>query len=178
MTAFVNTISARTEQVDTAEKAQLFESIERLTKWLERNDYRGYDTFDGLNANLRPVHLRKQVSADGAAAGRAPIPLEPSPGPWHQEELLHEGHGLSGQGIHAPAGGHGRSGMAAENGVRAPMARSRTSRPVTPAPAGEITSIISRGPSIYQRVYPPSCGPRSSDTRFWMPMITSGANGT
>ncbi len=28
----------------------------RLSEWLEKNDYRGYDTFDGLNAKyLRPL---------------------------------------------------------------------------------------------------------------------------
>jgi hypothetical protein len=39
-----------------AVKNELFESICRLTNWLEKNDYRGYDTFDGLNAKyLRPL---------------------------------------------------------------------------------------------------------------------------
>jgi polysaccharide biosynthesis protein VpsJ len=39
----------------TASKALIFESIERLSRWLEENDYRGYDTFDGLSARfLRP----------------------------------------------------------------------------------------------------------------------------
>ncbi len=32
-------------------------AIERLCQWLERNDYRGYDTFDGLNAAVRPLTL-------------------------------------------------------------------------------------------------------------------------
>ena len=37
-------------------KGQLYESIGRLSDWLERNDYRGYDTFDGLNARwIRPL---------------------------------------------------------------------------------------------------------------------------
>lgn len=37
-------------------KDRLFGSIERLTHWLEANDYRGYDTFDGLNARfIRPL---------------------------------------------------------------------------------------------------------------------------
>jgi hypothetical protein len=31
-------------------KGQICESIKRLSSWLERNEYRGYDTFDGLNA--------------------------------------------------------------------------------------------------------------------------------
>jgi polysaccharide biosynthesis protein VpsJ len=37
-------------------KVQILESIERLSGWLEQNDYQGYDTFDGLNAKyLRPL---------------------------------------------------------------------------------------------------------------------------
>ena len=31
-------------------KDQIAESLGRLSGWLEKNDYRGYDTFDGLNA--------------------------------------------------------------------------------------------------------------------------------
>lgn len=31
-------------------KNRIFESISRLSGWLEKNDYRGYDTFDGLSA--------------------------------------------------------------------------------------------------------------------------------
>src|ERR1700683_871787 len=37
-------------------RARIFESIERLVGWLEENDYRGYDTFDGLSARfVRPL---------------------------------------------------------------------------------------------------------------------------
>lgn len=36
-------------------RGQLYESIARLFRWLEENDYRGYDTFDGLSAFLRPL---------------------------------------------------------------------------------------------------------------------------
>jgi rhamnogalacturonyl hydrolase YesR len=39
-----------------AVKGMVYESIERLSHWLEDNDYRGYDTFDGLSARfLRPL---------------------------------------------------------------------------------------------------------------------------
>src|SRR5438552_2563665 len=31
-------------------KQQILESILGLSDWLDKNDYRGYDTFDGLNA--------------------------------------------------------------------------------------------------------------------------------
>src|SRR5271156_5489377 len=37
-------------------KTRIFESIERLVGWLEENEYRGYDTFDGLSARfVRPL---------------------------------------------------------------------------------------------------------------------------
>lgn len=37
-------------------KAAVDESIRRLSDWLEEHDYRGYDTFDGLNARfVRPL---------------------------------------------------------------------------------------------------------------------------
>src|SRR5271154_1187478 len=40
---------------NSAAKARIWESIVRLNGWLEKNDYRGYDTFDGLSAKfVRP----------------------------------------------------------------------------------------------------------------------------
>ena len=40
---------------------QVYESIGRLSEWLERNDYAGYDTFDGLSARfLRPLTFEKK----------------------------------------------------------------------------------------------------------------------
>jgi hypothetical protein len=61
-------------------KENIFESISRLTGWLERNDYRGYDTFDGLNARyLRPLtfetNLLRTVLQQGVR--RFPINLRP-----------------------------------------------------------------------------------------------------
>ena len=58
----------------------LYEPILRLCDWLERNDYQGYDTFDGLSARyLRPLtlettHLRT-VLLQGVR--RFPINLRP-----------------------------------------------------------------------------------------------------
>ena len=40
----------------TALKATIYNSIGQLSRWLEKNEYRGYDTFDGLNARfIRPL---------------------------------------------------------------------------------------------------------------------------
>ena len=46
----------RMKSQNVVAKARLSESIGRLSAWLEENDYRGYDTFDGLNAKfVRPL---------------------------------------------------------------------------------------------------------------------------
>lgn len=43
-------------------KDRIFESISRLSDWLERNDYRGFDTFDGLSAKyLRPLTFETKL---------------------------------------------------------------------------------------------------------------------
>jgi hypothetical protein len=43
-------------------KEAIAESIARLSGWLERNDYKGYDTFDGLNARfVRPLTFETKL---------------------------------------------------------------------------------------------------------------------
>jgi polysaccharide biosynthesis protein VpsJ len=54
MTASVGE-EAKSLQKNEILKGQLYESIGRLFEWLEKNDYRGYDTFDGLGSFLRPL---------------------------------------------------------------------------------------------------------------------------
>ena len=79
-------------------KDRVFESIGRLNRWLEKNDYRGYDTFDGLNARYRaPTHLRNELPAHGAATRGAPVSAQSAPAAWDSQESLHQGHGLSRQ---------------------------------------------------------------------------------
>src|SRR5713226_6961348 len=47
---------------NAALKTTIYESIVRLSQWLEENDYRGYDTFDGLNARiLRPFTFETKL---------------------------------------------------------------------------------------------------------------------
>ena len=61
-------------------KDQLYESIKRLTAWLERNRYRGYDTFDGLNATLlRPLTFDSKFLRTVLQQGvrRFPINIRP-----------------------------------------------------------------------------------------------------
>lgn len=61
-------------------KDQIFESISRLFGWLERNDYQGYDTFDGLSAKyVRPLTFETKALRTVLLQGvrRFPINLRP-----------------------------------------------------------------------------------------------------
>src|SRR5450432_4068218 len=65
---------------NVAVKSQIFESIERLSDWLEKNDYQGYDTFDGLNARfVRPLTFETKLLRTVLQQGvrRFPINLRP-----------------------------------------------------------------------------------------------------
>lgn len=64
----------------SAGKAQILSSITGLDEWLEKNDYRGYDTFDGLNARFaRPftfeTNFLRTVLQQGVR--RFPLNLRP-----------------------------------------------------------------------------------------------------
>jgi rhamnogalacturonyl hydrolase YesR len=61
-------------------RAAIFSSIERLSRWLEENDYRGYDTFDGLNARfVRPLTFETRFLRTVLQQGvrRFPLNLRP-----------------------------------------------------------------------------------------------------
>src|SRR6476620_8358302 len=61
-------------------KGRILESIERLYSWLERNEYRGYDTFDGLNSRfLRPLTFETNFLRTVLQQGvrRFPVNLRP-----------------------------------------------------------------------------------------------------
>ncbi|MFZ0882725.1 MAG: hypothetical protein WAN14_04965 [Candidatus Acidiferrales bacterium] len=61
-------------------KDQIAESLGRLSGWLEKNDYRGYDTFDGLNAKyVRPLTFETNFLRTVLQQGvrRFPINLRP-----------------------------------------------------------------------------------------------------
>lgn len=64
----------------THSKDQIGKSILRLTDWLEKNDYCGYDTFDGLNSKLlRPLTFESNFlrTVLQQAIRRFPINLRP-----------------------------------------------------------------------------------------------------
>jgi rhamnogalacturonyl hydrolase YesR len=61
-------------------KPKVQASIERLSGWLEANDYRGYDTFDGLNARfVRPLTFETKLLRTVLQQGvrRFPLNLRP-----------------------------------------------------------------------------------------------------
>jgi hypothetical protein len=60
-------------------KQRLLASIGRLNEWLVKNDYRGYDTFDGLSAFVRPLTFERNFLRTLLQQGvrRFPINLRP-----------------------------------------------------------------------------------------------------
>jgi polysaccharide biosynthesis protein VpsJ len=77
--AFVGENSGLTTDSDLTKK-QIAESIGLLSDWLEKNDYRGYDTFDGLNAKyLRPLTFENSILRMVLQQGvrRFPLNLRP-----------------------------------------------------------------------------------------------------
>jgi rhamnogalacturonyl hydrolase YesR len=79
-------IASRAEQMverkqnQSAEKEQLFVSILKLSNWLEKNDYRAYDTFDGLNSRLlRPFTFETKLlrTVLQQAVRRFPLNIRP-----------------------------------------------------------------------------------------------------
>jgi rhamnogalacturonyl hydrolase YesR len=61
-------------------KAAIYKSIEQVYQWLEANDYRGYDTFDGLNARfVRPFTFETRFGRTVLQQGvrRFPLNLRP-----------------------------------------------------------------------------------------------------
>src|SRR5713226_4567324 len=61
-------------------KSQIHDSILSLSGWLEKNGYRGYDTFDGLNARfVRPLTFENKFLRTVLQQGvrRFPLNLRP-----------------------------------------------------------------------------------------------------
>ena len=76
-------------------KTQIHESILRLFGWLEENDYRGYDTFDGLSARFaRPLTFENKYLLTVLQQGvrRFPLNLRPLLG-------VEKGHSTKGMGF-------------------------------------------------------------------------------
>jgi len=70
-------------QMEHPTKQRLADSIRRLVTWLERNDWKGYDTFDGLNSPLlRPFTFETKLLRTVLQQGirRFPFNLRPAVG--------------------------------------------------------------------------------------------------
>ncbi len=65
---------------NSMDKTEILDSIAQLSHWLEKNQYRGYDTFDGLSARyLRPFTFEKKLLRQvlQQAVRRFPINVRP-----------------------------------------------------------------------------------------------------
>ena len=88
-------VGEKLEGKDTIVTQQLWESIRRLSRWLEKNDYRGYDTFDGLSARfLRLLTFETKLLRTVLLQGvrRFPINTRPLLG-------IHKHHSTKGMGF-------------------------------------------------------------------------------
>jgi hypothetical protein len=78
-TASVGKLGKSAASTNTA-KAKIYDAIEQLSRWLEQHDYRGYDTFDGLNARfVRPLTFETKLLRTVLQQGvrRFPFNLRP-----------------------------------------------------------------------------------------------------
>jgi hypothetical protein len=111
-----------------ASKALIYESIGRLSGWLEEHDYRGYDTFDGLSARfLRPFTFNTKVLRIvlQQSVRRLPVNLRPVLGITREHSS--KGMGFHSARLHAPAQNDGRPGMGRQGRDGAASGSSRIS---------------------------------------------------
>ena len=79
MTAFAGEFEEGTNSASEV-GADIYDSFRRLFDWLEKNQYRGYDTFDGLSAKyLRPLTFENQylLIALQQSVRRFPLNMRP-----------------------------------------------------------------------------------------------------
>jgi hypothetical protein len=60
-------------------KDQIFASILQLYSWLEKNEYKGYDTFDGLDSWIRPLTFENKFLRTVLQQGVRRFPLNTRP---------------------------------------------------------------------------------------------------
>jgi rhamnogalacturonyl hydrolase YesR len=85
---------------DPALKAAIYKSIKQLYQWLEENDYRGYDTFDGLNARfVRPLTFENKFLRTVLQQGVRRFPLNLRPVLGIRKEHSSKGMGFLAKGF-------------------------------------------------------------------------------
>ncbi|MGA7448999.1 MAG: hypothetical protein WBQ43_00340 [Terriglobales bacterium] len=83
-----------------ASKAAIYKSIGLLYHWLEENDYRGYDTFDGLSARfVRPLTFEKKLLRTVLLQGVRRFPLNLRPVLGIRKERSSKGMGFLARGF-------------------------------------------------------------------------------
>jgi rhamnogalacturonyl hydrolase YesR len=87
-------------EVNSAVKAEIHDSILRLLDWLGKNDYRGYDTFDGLSAKyLRPLTFETKFLRIMLQQGVRRFPLNLRPFLGIEKEHSSKGMGYLARGF-------------------------------------------------------------------------------
>jgi len=71
--------AAPSQTGNPATKKQVGDAIIRLAKWLKENDYQGYDTFDGLNAKVRPLTFNNPFLLTALEQGVRRFPINTRP---------------------------------------------------------------------------------------------------
>jgi hypothetical protein len=89
-------------------KAAVYKSIGQLSHWLEANDYRGYDTFDGLNARfVRPLTFETRFLRTVLQQGVRRLPVNVRPVLGISRDYSTKGMGFIARGyirLHATTG--------------------------------------------------------------------------
>jgi len=81
-------------------KGTVYKSIGQLSRWLEANDYRGYDTFDGLNARfVRPLTFETRFLRTVLQQGVRRFPLNLRPVLGIRKEYSSKGMGFMARGF-------------------------------------------------------------------------------
>jgi len=98
-TASVGEMS-QVRSANAAFKAKLYQSILRLSRWLEEHDYRGYDAFDGLNARfVRPLTFETEFLRTVLQQGVRRFPLNLRPVLGVRKEHSSKGMGFLARGF-------------------------------------------------------------------------------
>lgn len=88
------------ESNNAAAKARILQSILRLSSWLEEHDYRGYDTFDGLNSRfVRPLTFENEFLRTVLQQGVRRFPLNLRPALGVRRERSTKGMGFLARGF-------------------------------------------------------------------------------
>jgi rhamnogalacturonyl hydrolase YesR len=97
------TVSAGSEpKVRTADptpKEQIFTPMRRLYAWLEKNDYKGYDTFDGLDSWIRPLTFETKFLRTVLQQGVRRFPVNTRPLLGIRKEYSSKGMGFLARGF-------------------------------------------------------------------------------